>query len=88
MALARLLAQADTRVLAKAVRVLLVMIVLAAATLLVVTGRLGLALAAASFLLPAFVRWRTAARRERAARGASPDGETGVETAWLAMRLE
>jgi hypothetical protein len=55
---------------------------------LAATGRIGIALAAVSFLLPFLVRWRDLLNRTRAARGPTAGQSSAIETRFLRMRLD
>ncbi|MEO3433897.1 hypothetical protein [Inquilinus sp. CAU 1745] len=63
---------------------LLVMVAL----FLVLAGRLGLAVAAISFVLPLVMRWRALSNRFKAARGPTPNQKSGLRTATLEMSLD
>lgn len=58
------------------------------AIFMALTGRLGLAVAAISFVLPLVMRWRALSNRFKAARGPTPNQKSGLRTATLEMTLD
>jgi len=87
-AIARAFADADPRFVAKVARIVGVVVLVVAVVMLAVTGRLGSAAIAASFLVPMVMRWRAIWNRVRAAAGPRPGQRSAIETPFLAMTLD
>jgi len=85
--LARAFVAADPRVLAQAVRYGGVALGAGALVLLVVTGRLGTALAIGAFLVPVLGHFRSVRNRARAGAGPASGQVSQVETLFLRMTL-
>lgn len=86
--LLRALATVDPAVLARGLRIAGAAVLVAAAGLLVFSGRIGTAMMLGSFLLPFFVRWRQLGRRVRAAAGPAAGRSSTVETRFVEMTLD
>ncbi|HEY0836420.1 MAG TPA: hypothetical protein VGE72_21105 [Azospirillum sp.] len=85
--LVRAFVTADPRVLAVAVRYGGIALGAGALVLLVVTGRLGTALAIGAFLVPVIGHWRSHRNRMRASAGPAAGQVSQVETLFLRMTL-
>lgn len=86
--LARWAAHADPSRLARAVRVVGVVVLLAVSAFVLLTGRLQWAVYLLPFLLPFYFQWRSNRIRARNAAGPSPGGASEVDTGWLRMTLD
>jgi hypothetical protein len=78
----------DPKILARYLRYTAVGVGAVVLVFLTVTGRLGMAMAVGAFLLPLAMRWRAVMNRVKAARGPTAGQQSGIETAWLRMRLD
>src|SRR3712207_1767672 len=86
--LARAFVSADPKSLARFVRYTAIGVGVVVVVFLAVTGRLGVAMAVGAFLFPLVLRWRAVLNRIKAARGPTAGQSSGIETAWLRMRLD
>ena len=86
--LARAFVAADPAVVARWLRIVGAVVLVAAAILLIWSGRIGPAMLAFSFILPLFVRWRALRQRVRAAAGPSRGQASAVETRFVAITLD
>jgi hypothetical protein len=86
--LSQVFISADPKILARYLRYTAVGVAVVVMVFLAVTGRLGMAMAVGAFLFPLVMRWRAVMNRVKAARGPTVGQQSGIETAWLRMRLD
>lgn len=79
---------ADPKKIAGFVKVALIVVIVAAAAILLITGRIGVALAALAFLFPLLLRLRNVYRGLKASFGPSPGATSDVRTEFLDMTLD
>lgn len=79
---------ADPKTLARVVKVVGIVLAGAVFVVLMVTGRLGTALAVAAFALPVAMRWNAIRNHMRAAQGPRPGQTSRVETLFVRMELD
>ena len=81
-------ATSDPKRLARTVKIAAVILLVAAAVLIAVTGRLGTAMWLAALGFPLIMRWRALWARIKSMRGPSPGQSSAIDTAFLSMRLD
>lgn len=86
--LARWLADADPKLLARHMRRVAIVLAAIIVVSLFATGRLALVVLLGSILLPILLRWRSIYGRLKAAAGPSPGQASSISTAFLEMRLD
>lgn len=85
--LSRWFVSADPKALARGVKVFAVIVGAGAVLFLAATGRLGVAMGLAAFLLPMILRWRAVMNRLKTAAGPSPGRTSDLTTDWLSVSL-
>ncbi|MEM1399740.1 MAG: DnaJ domain-containing protein [Pseudomonadota bacterium] len=86
--LGRWFISADPQKLARIVRNVAIVGLIAVAIILLVTGRFGIALAALAFLFPILMRLRSVINGVKATFGPQPGASSGVRTGFLDMNLD
>ncbi|HET8727962.1 MAG TPA: DnaJ domain-containing protein [Alphaproteobacteria bacterium] len=81
-------ANADPKMLARAIKVGGAVLAVVVVVALALAGRLGVAIAAVAALLPVLLRWRAIANRFKAARGPEPGRKSALRTAFLDVELD
>jgi len=86
--LGRWFVSADPKALVRSLKIVGVVVAVCIVFVLAVSGRLGVAIAAAGVLLPIVMRWRALANRVKAARGPSSGLQSTLRTAYLDVALD
>src|SRR3546814_6981659 len=78
----------DPKTLARSIKIVGIVLAACVVLILAVSGRLGVAIAAAAFLLPLVMRWRALANRLKAARGPTGGTRSTLRTTYLDVALD
>src|SRR3546814_20144229 len=78
----------DPKTLARSIKIVGIVLAACVVLILAVSGRLGVAIAAAAFLLPLVMRWRALANRLKAARGPTGATQSTLRTTYLDVDLD